>query len=201
MALPIIFLILGVLCGKFILPGGVAENIDPAITAALCTLVFCSGIDIGSKRIIFQKLREYRMKVLLFPFAVIVSSVLSGVVLGWFLGMPANESGAVAAGLGYYSLSSGILTRLGGIEIGSLAFLSNVLREMASLLLIPFIAKHVSFHAAVAAPGAASMDTALGLISRCTDSETALLSMINGVVLTLAMPVLVPLIYQMFFIR
>ncbi|MCL2057042.1 MAG: lysine exporter LysO family protein [Oscillospiraceae bacterium] len=194
---PIVSLITGALFGRFLFPAALAGWIDPVITIALGVVVFCAGIDIGEKRIIMRKLKEYKGRVLLFPAAVAIGSIAGGFIAGGFLGIPARDCVSVAAGMGYYSLTSGILTGLGGPGLGSLAFTVNVLREALALLFIPLIARHIGFHAAIAPAGAASMDTALGVIARSTDEETALISMINGVVLTVAVPVLVPLLYRL----
>ena len=193
---PLAFLLAGVVAGRFLFPEQWGGAIDPVISVALCVVVFCAGIDIGAKRLVFRKLRTYKAKVLLFPIAIALFSVLGAVVLGWVLHIPPNEAGAIGAGVGYYSLSSGLLTGLGGVELGSLAFTANVLREVFALLLTPFFARYWGHHTAIAPAGAASMDTVLGIIASSTDEETALFAMINGVILTMLVPILVPLIYQ-----
>ena len=45
----------------------------------------------------------------------------------------------MGAGLGWYSLSGALLTRLHSPELGALAFLSNVLREILAILLMPLL--------------------------------------------------------------
>ena len=196
MILPIIFLLIGVVCGRLF--GFRIEDIDTWITAMLCVVVFAAGIDVGSKRIVFHKLREYHAKVLLIPLGTMIGSVGTGVLLGKILGIPMNEAAAVAAGVGYYSLSAGILAGLGGPGLGALTFVANILRELLSFALVPLLAKYIKPQLVAIAPaGATSMDTTLGIISHCTDEEVMMIAMINGVVLSAVVPVMVPMFFRL----
>ena len=97
----------------------------------------------------------------------------------------------------FYSVSAVILRGLGGAQLGTVAFMTNVLRELMAFLMIPFVARHFGRYAAVAPSGATAMDTTLPVIARATDDETALIAVISGVVLTALVPVLVPLLYNL----
>lgn len=198
MILPLVFLIIGVVCGRFFGLAEIIENIDLWITAALCVMVFAAGIDVGAKRIVFRRLREYHAKVLLIPLGTLAGSIIGGLLAGWILGIPANESAAVAAAVGYYSLSAGIMAGLGGPALGALTFIANILRELLSFALIPLLARFVRPpHVAIAPAGATSMDTTLGIIAHSTNEEVMVMAMINGVILSAAVPVLVPLLFRM----
>ena len=83
-------------------------------------------------------------------------------------------------------------------QIGTIAFLSNVFREMLSVILIPFIAKRMNHITSIAPAGATSMDSTLPVIVKCTDEETVVMAFINGAVLSILVPVLVPLMYNLF---
>ena len=58
---------------------------------------------------------------------------------------------------------------------------------------IPFIAKYIGRLESIAPAGATAMDTSLPIIAGATDSRTAVVSFITGVVLSLLVPVMVPL--------
>jgi uncharacterized membrane protein YbjE (DUF340 family) len=189
-------LLLGVLCGRF-LPGLPDNAVDTAISACIALVVFSAGVDVGTKKTIFRMLAQYREKVLLVPLGTALGSALAGGLLGMALGIPINEAAAVASGLGYYSLSSGILTGLGGAGLGALAFIANVFRELLALAITPFIAKYISPYCAVTPGGATSMDTTLGIISRSTNEEITVIAMLHGVILTVAVPILVPFLYNL----
>lgn len=195
MVLPLACLLLGTLAARR-LSGFDPASVDIAITVSLGVVVLCAGVDVGAKRSVLKKLTTYGARVFLVPLATIVGSVLSGLAVALALGMPLNEGAALASGFGYYSLSSGILTGLGGAALGSLAFITNIMREILALALIPLFAKLHGL-CAVAAGGATSMDTTLSMVSRSTDEETTMISMLNGIVLTALVPVLVPLFYHL----
>jgi uncharacterized membrane protein YbjE (DUF340 family) len=189
-------LVAGVLCGRF-LPGLPTDTVDTAITVSIALVVFAAGVDVGTKKSIMAKLAEYREKVLLIPLGTVLGSMLAGGLAGLALGIPLNEAAAVASGLGYSSVSSGILTGLDGAGLGALAFIANVFRELLALIITPFVAKFISPYCAITPGGAPSMDTTLGIISRSTNEEITVLAMLHGVILTVIVPILVSFIYNL----
>ena len=104
-----------------------------------------------------------------------------------------KESLAVGAGFGYYSLSSIIISQISGERLGAIALLSNVLREVITLITTPLLAKHFGKLAPIAAGGATSMDTTLPLIAKFVGKEYATISIFSGMVLTILVPFLVTL--------
>ena len=83
---------------------------------------------------------------------------------------------AISAGLGWYSLSGVLLTDLISAEIGTIAFLSNILREILTFLLIPVLAKYLNGYTAIAPAGATSSDTSLSILMKYTDEEVAMMA-------------------------
>ena len=82
-------------------------------------------------------------------------------------------------------------------ELSALAFISNVTREIIAILLIPIIAKHIGFVESIAPAGATAMDTSLPVVSKSTDSTTVIISFITGMVLSFAVPILVPIMINL----
>jgi uncharacterized membrane protein YbjE (DUF340 family) len=158
----------------------------------LTSLVFLVGISIGKNKDILKSLRSIGYQMLLVPLSVVFGSLIGSLAAGVITGLPANQSLAVGAGFGWYTLSAVTLTQLHSPALGALAFISNVLRELISVIMIPILASKVNYLAAVAPGGATTMDTTLPVISRCTDSKTTLIAFVNGVVLSSLVPVLVP---------
>ena len=74
-------------------------------------------------------------------------------------------------------------------------YLSNLLREIGAFLLIPLAARRLNACACIAVAGATSEDTTLPMILRYTDGETAVLSVLNGVICSAFVPVLLSLCY------
>ena len=60
-------------------------------------------------------------------------------------------------------------------------------------MLIPIVAKKIGYIETCSLPGAAAMDVCLPIVEKATDSQTAVYSFVMGVVLSIAVPVLVPL--------
>ena len=114
------------------------------------------------------------------------------------LGTALNESMAVVSGLGWYSLSGVLVTSLAGAKMGTIAFLSSLLREIASFLTIPWIARHLNSYAAIAPAAATSEDTTLPMIMKYTSEEVVVLAVFNGVACSVMVPILTKFLYQIF---
>jgi uncharacterized membrane protein YbjE (DUF340 family) len=124
---------------------------------------------------------------------VALGSIAGSVLGGFVLGLPINESSAIGAGFGWYSLSAIVLSKYSA-EVGALAFITNVCREVFALVSIPYIARYIGKLEAIAPAGATAMDTSLPIISKATDANTAVISFITGVVLSTLVPILVPIL-------
>ncbi len=183
----------GILSGLFIFPDAFAQHIGIVIDIGLCTLLFFVGIDIGRNKDIINQIKSMGYKILLVPFSIALGSIAGSILGGFALGLPLNESGAIGAGFGWYTLSAIELSKY-SVETGALAFITNVCREVIALISIPYIARHVGKLAAIAPAGATAMDTSLPVISKSTDANTAVVSFITGVVLSFLVPILVPII-------
>ena len=187
----LVVLVLGIGAG-FILPENISAFIDSASSYMLLILLFSVGIDLGLNKEVFTRIKELGFKILLIPFGVVVGSLCGGFLTAFLTQMPVKDSLAISAGLGWYSLSGIMITEAGNPVAGTIAFLSNVFREMLTFIVVPFIASHMNYYCAIAPAGATAMDTTLGIISRNTNGTIAVLSFVSGVICTLLVPVLVP---------
>jgi uncharacterized membrane protein YbjE (DUF340 family) len=162
---------------------------------ALYLLMFLVGIGIGADPNSLKTIREFSYRIMLMPLITIVGTTL-GVVLVYLLALKIDfrDALAVGYGFGYYSLSSIFITELRGEELGVVALLSNVMREIFTLLSAPMLALYFGKLAPIAAGGATSMDTTLPIISRSSGKEYAIVSLFHGIVLTILVPFLVLLI-------
>ena len=112
---------------------------------------------------------------------------------GFLLPLGAKDAAAASAGLGWYSLAPTLLAPY-SLSLSAVAFLSNVMREILSIVAIPFVARYVGYLECVALPGAAAMDTVLPVVIGATHERITIYSFASGVVLSLLVPILVPLI-------
>ena len=187
----------GIAAGHWLIPVNVYGHLDNITTVALAALVFGVGIDVGRNRSVWQRMRSMGVKIVAIPLMVALGSIAGAAIAGRVLGMPFNESSAIGAGFGWYSLSGIILAQIYNVETGALAFLANVIREVMALVMIPFLVRHVGRLAAIAPGGATTMDTTLPLIVRFAGPDTAVIAFFSGVVLTMAVPLLVPLLINL----
>ena len=112
--------------------------------------------------------------------------------------IPLEQGTAIASGMGWYSLAGATISELAGAEIGSIAFISNLMREIFSFFLIPFIALKFNDYTCIAPAGATSEDTTLPMIWKYTNEETVVLSVLNGMICSFFVPVLISLCFDIF---
>lgn len=186
----------GVLCGRYLFPPALSALADgPFLTVALDILVLAVGVQMGSDRTLPGKIRRQGLRVLLVTVGVVAGTLVGGLLAGVLLGLAPHLSGAVAAGFGWYSISAVILKELAGNQVATLAFLSNVFRELLAFAVIPLVARYLGNYAAIAPGGATAMDTTLPVILRSTDEATGAVAVITGVLCSALAPLLVTLIY------
>lgn len=188
----------GVACGLGGLDWAAVDWLAGHTDYILYALMLLVGISVGLHEGIVGKLREYHVKILLIPFGIVAGSLAGGALCSVLTRLPMAESTAIAGGLGWYSLTGVAIGNLSGAQFGSIAFLSNLLREIFSFFSIPFLAKHLGAYSCIAAAGATSEDTTLPMMIRYTDGETVVLSVLNGVICSACVPVLLSLCYHIF---
>lgn len=187
----------GIAIGYAVLPASALVSLDRLTSISLAALVITIGVDLGQNRHTWVWLRSAGVRVVVLPLLVAAGTLAGSLAAGLLAGIPTNESLAVGAGFGWYSLSGALLSKIYRADTGALAFLANVARELGSVVLMPFLARW-GLRATVVAPGGATtMDTTLPLILRLTDRETAVLALANGIVLTILVPLLVPILINL----
>lgn len=192
----IIAIALGGVLGLYVFPEYFILYANQGVTIGLSVLLFFVGIDIGKNKEVFNTIRKIGWKVVLIPFSIAIGSVLGAVVAGFLVRLPLWEAAAVGAGMGWYSLSAVIIDQLHSTELGAIAFLSNVLRELLAILILPLIARYLKPIYTIAPAGATAMDTTLPLIARYTSAEVAVMAVISGAILSSMIPFLVPFFLQ-----
>lgn len=167
----------------------------------LYALMFQIGISVGCSDNLGEILRTFRPKMLLIPLATIGGTLLFSAFAALLLAKwRVAECLAVGSGMGYYSLSSIIITQLKtaslgtqlAAELGTIALLSNVFRELSALLLAPWIRHHFGILAPISAAGVASVDVVLPTIVRVSGKQMVSISLFHGMLIDMSVPVLVP---------
>lgn len=196
-ALAVIALVGGVACGLLGWDQGIIALLTDNSDYILYVLMFLMGISVGLNKGLVRRIRAYNVRIFLIPVGIVIGSLVGGAVCAPILGMPLRETMVVASGLGWYSLSGVMLTELGGATLGSIAFLSNLMREILSFFCIPWVAKHLNYFCCIAPAGATSEDTTLPMMIRYTDEETVVLSVFNGVLCSAVVPFLLRIFWQL----
>lgn len=164
------------------------------ITAGLCTLLFFVGFDMGVDGTVIGHFRQVGLRVLVFPFVIMAGTLAGAFVCGLFLPVSIREALAIGAGFGWYTFAPGIIMEKGLVMASAISFMHNILREYVSVLIIPLVARKVGYLESMAVAGCSSMDVCLPIIERSTRGDIAMYAFISGVIQSMAVPVLVPLI-------
>lgn len=188
------FFAAGVLAGIFCkLPLVMVES--DISTYVLYILMFFVGVGIGGDNKLFKVLKSVNIKIFLVPLCVIAGSLSGAAIISLVMSdIPVREAMAIGSGFGYYSLSSIYITELRGETLGTIALLSNIMRETFTLIAAPLLVRYFGRTAPIAAGGATAMDTTLPVITLYAGKDYAIFALFSGIVLTLMVPVLITVI-------
>lgn len=190
------FFTAGVIAGLFRLLPDIMMQTDFSMIA-LYVLMFLVGVGIGADKKSWSVLHRMKLKIVMVPLGVMLGTFAGTALIAVFLpGLKLKEVLAVGAGFGYYSLSSLLITQLGSESLGVIALLSNIMREMFTLLATPLLILYFGKLAGIGSGGATSMDTTLPVITRFSGKEWSIISVFSGIVLTLLVPFLVTFILK-----
>ena len=112
----------------------------------LYVLMFQVGISVGCSDNLKAVLSHCRPKMLLLPLATVTGTLIFAALISFVLARwNVFDCMAVGSGLGYYSLSSILITQLKmdtlgeqlATELGAIALLANICRELLALTLAP----------------------------------------------------------------
>ena len=87
----------------------------------------------------------------------------------------------------------GFITEYKGPELGTIALLSNITREIITLLFAPLLVRWFGNLAPISAGGATTMDTTLPIITRYSGQSFVVVSIFHGFVVDFSVPFLVTL--------
>ena len=174
------FFSFGVLGGRLdLLPADWLGLVHEASNLAVYAMLAAVGMSLGFDSRAWRILRDLKGWVVLVPLMIIVGTFLGGVAAWTMLDMSFRDVMAVAAGFGYYSLSSMLINQLADVSLGSMALISNMVRELVTLLFAPLFARVFGGLGPLSAAGAAS-DTCLPAIIRTSGERNTILGIFSG---------------------
>lgn len=192
----VLSVVAGMLCGYFVVPESLLGLCGTVIDWGLYLLLLLVGVDMGRQGTIVADIRAAGFKVVLVPLAVAVGTLSFSALGGVFLSLGVKDSLASTAGFGWYSLAPTLLQSY-SLTVSAVAFLSNVMREIFAIVAIPFVARKVGYVECAALAGAAAMDSLLPVVVGATHERITIYSFVSGVLLSLAVPVLIPLVVSL----
>lgn len=170
----------------------------PLTLWALYLLMLAVGITIGSDTATLRNIVRQPKRSILVPVATILGSWV-GVTVIWGLlqvagGRPMlwSDAMAVGSGQGYYSLSGVLLGELRGPEIGTIALLANITRELLTVVGTAWMVRRFSPLGPICSGGATTVDVSLPGIIRYCGPQYVALAVFQGVIADLSVPLIVP---------
>jgi uncharacterized membrane protein YbjE (DUF340 family) len=165
----------------------------------LMMLMLLVGVSLGANREVQQIFRQINLKIVLVPISCIVGTFIGVTVVSLFINdISVPDALAVGSGFGYYSLSSILITQVKGEALGVVALLSNIIRELITLLLAPLMVTYFGKLAPITAGGATTIDTTLPIITRYSGQEFIIVALFNGIFLEVSVPVFVYFFIEFF---
>lgn len=191
---------LGIVIGHI---GFIPPTVDMGTVTNVCLYVLIAliGVLLGSNKRLAEILRNISATTLFLPVATITGTLAGccGLYILWPTSWTLPEYLALGSGFGYYSLSSVIIIDLKqssiGIDLatqlGALAVLSNIMREMVALIGAPLIVRWFGPYAAISTAGVTSMDVTLPVLTRYCGDNAVPAALFHGVTLEICVPLMV----------
>lgn len=158
---------------------------------ALCGLLLFVGLGIGLNPEMKKEVRSLSPRMALLPVVTIIGSWLGALLIWTVLHRTLSDCMAINSCFAYYSLSSIFITEYRGAELGTIALLANIIREMLTLLGAPLMARWFGPLAPISVGGATTMDTTLPILSQTLGQRYIALSIYHGFVVDFTVPFLV----------
>ncbi len=177
--------------------GKAGEN---ASMIVLFILMFLVGISMGHNPDLKKILKGIRPGIVLLPLVSIFGTLLFSALASLLI--PARDMTdclAIGSGMGYYSLSSVLIARFKEVsvgaqlaaELGTVALLTNIFREIFTLIGTPLLGRWFGPFAPVASAGATAFDVCMPMIIRYGGNRILPYAIVSGVLTDFSVPFLV----------
>lgn len=187
------FFILGVCIGLF---GSIPQAwLESDISFyALCALMGCVGLSVGHQPETLRNFRSLDPRLAWLPLLTIIGTWAGAALVSLCLSHRSlTDCLAIGSGFGYYSLSGIFITEYKGAEMGTIALLANIVRELITLLGAPLLVRWFGRLAPISAGGATTMDTTLPVIMQTAGQDLVVVSIFHGFTVDFSVPFLVTL--------
>lgn len=171
-------------------------NYDHLVNILLYLLIFSIGVKLSLSNIRLIDIISNKAAIFL-AITTVVGTYLGAFVLMAFVNLPAKDILGISSGFGWYTISGLLSTKLSTPIVGSIAFLTDLFREVIALLVLPALSKSGYGRVAVGICGATAMDVTLPIVEKYCEKDIVTAAFISGGVITLLVPFLIPLCFSL----
>lgn len=166
---------------------------DLIVTLLLYLLIVTVGIKLSQSDIRLVHIVTHKVSVVV-ALCTIAGSYLGAWAVSHVIELNMAQTLAISSGFGWYTLSGILFAKLGYPVLGSVAFMTDLFREMLGLLLLPMLARFGMSKAGIGICGSTAMDVSLPVIEKYGTRHDVTLGFISGTLITLVVPFLIPLL-------
>lgn len=183
----LLFFVAGIILGH--------EKLIPAIFLdtnlslyALWLLMACIGLSLGADKDMLKIFKSLNPAILFLPLATTLGTFAGAISVSFFLPYSMADCLAVGSGFAYYSLSSIFITQFKGADLGTLALIANIAREMFTLVSTPVLVYIFGPMAAISCGGATTMDTTLPIITCYAGNRWIMPAILHAMIIDFSVP-------------
>lgn len=166
-------------------------QVEPNAWYLLLIFMFLIGLDLAHAPLDRSWLN---LKILFVPLGAIIGSFLGALLCGlWIDNISLKDLIMLSQGYGFYSMSGIVISQLKSAELGSIALINDLLREIIAIFLMYLFGWRYP-RAAIASAGATSMDVTLPMIKQSCGNNFIPHAMVSGFILSLLAPIAVSIL-------
>ncbi|ETD70750.1 hypothetical protein V757_07170 [Pelistega indica] len=183
-ALAFLSIILGGLFAQSLLHFSLRTDFMPSSEVFLYILLFIIGVDLINAPV---SLKSINRRIVFMPVWILIASTIGSVFLSWLMGIDYRYGLVLSGGHGWFSLSAVLVTAHLGEFYGATASLTDLFRELLSIVALFFIGARYP-DSAIAVAGATAMDTTLPIIKKTAGNQYIAQAIYVGVALSVIAP-------------
>lgn len=157
----------------------------------LLVFMFLIGLDLARSPLDRSWLN---WKILLVPMGCIVGSILGALIAALLINnISLKDLIMLSQGYGFYSMSGIVVTELKNAELGSVALINDLFREIFAILFMYLIGWRYP-RSAISSAGATAMDVTLPMVKQACGNDFIPHAMVSGFILSILAPVLLSIL-------
>lgn len=133
-------------------------------------------------------------RILLVPLSAVIGSILGAFISLLFIEtISLKDLIMLSQGYGFYSMTGIVITELRNAELGSIALMNDLFREIFAILIMYLVGWRYP-RSAIASAGATSMDATLPMIKQACGNDFIPHAMVSGFILSILAPIMVSIL-------